>query len=344
MTQTIGADASEEREGPEPLLAARGISKRFITGGYLARAAGRQRVLHAVEDVSVSIGRAETLGIVGESGCGKTTLGRTLVRLYEPSAGRLVFDGHDITSSREHELRVLRRRFQMIFQHPRASLNPTQTVGEILSRTLRVHGVRGRQGQEVQGECLRLAGLDPVRFARRYPRELSGGEAQRVGIARALLLRPELIVADEPVSSLDVTIQAQIIRLLEQLRSREKLSLVFISHDMAVVKYISHRVLVMYLGRVVEESPTRDLFAAPHHPYTKALLEAVPQVGRRQLPVGLSGQVPSPTSPPSGCPFHGRCPVKIGDVCETQRPSLTEVSSGHKVACHLYGGDQRPTA
>lgn len=276
------------------------------------------------------------LGIVGESGCGKTTLGRTLIRLYEPSAGQVLFDGRDITGSGERELRQLRRRFQMIFQDPRGALNPSQTVLEMLLRTLGVHGIRGAAARETALDRLRIAGLDPRRFAGRYPRELSGGEAQRVGIARALLLSPELVVADEPVSSLDVTIQAQIIRLLEHLREQDSLSLVFVSHDMAVVRHISDRVAVMYLGRVVEQGPREDIFAQPAHPYTRALLAAVPVVTARRPPAGLPGQVPSPAAVPQGCPFHGRCPAKIGAVCERERPALREVSAGHTVACHLY--------
>jgi oligopeptide/dipeptide ABC transporter ATP-binding protein len=302
----------------------------------LERLTGRRIVVHAVEDVALEVRQGETLGIVGESGCGKSTLGRTLLRLYRPTAGRVFYGDRDITSASESELRPLRRRLQMIFQDPKGSLNPRLTVHQSLRRALKVHGVKGAAAEGRIMACLRDAGLDPARFLGRYPSQLSGGEAQRVGIARALLLEPEVVIADEPVSSLDVTVQAQIVNLLARLRKNAGLAMVFISHDMAVVRHLSDRVMVMYLGRVMEEAPADRIFEDPLHPYTKALLDAVPGEGKDRRPVGLTGQIPSPSAPPPGCPFQTRCPAKFGSICETERPSLVEVEPGRKVACHLF--------
>lgn len=332
---TTDAGVSSAKMAPQ-ILRAEALSKQFVVGGLVERLLGRRAVVQAVDEVDLTVASGETLGIVGESGCGKSTLGRTLLRLHTPTSGRVFFQDEDITNTRESRLRPLRRRMQMIFQDPKGSLNPRQTVGQILRGALRVHGIHGERATERMAHCLRSAELDPDRFVSRYPTELSGGEAQRVGIAKALLLEPELIIADEPVSSLDVTVQAQIINLLDRLRSSEQLAMVFISHDMGVVRHVSDRVMVMYLGRVMESGPAGEIFRDPLHPYTKALLEAVPRVGVRRPPVGLQGQVPSPSDPPSGCPFQTRCPVKIGSICETQRPALVPLGSGRSVACHLY--------
>lgn len=326
------------------LLRAEGLTKRFASGGILERIMGKRTIVHALEDVDLSVRAGETVGIVGESGCGKSTLGRTLLRLYHPSAGRVFYDGRDITETRESELRPLRRRLQMIFQDPRGSLNPRLTVAQSLRRALHVHGVRGPEADGRIDDCLRDSGLDPERFRERYPSQLSGGEAQRVGIARALLLEPEVIIADEPVSSLDVTVQAQIVNLLARLRDEVGLALVFVSHDMAVVKHLSDRVVVMYLGRVVEEGAADLLFDAPMHPYTRALLDAIPGEGQDHRAVGLGGQIPSPSAPPAGCAFHTRCPRKIGSICETSRPKLREMPDGRKVACHLMDDVRRAGA
>jgi oligopeptide/dipeptide ABC transporter ATP-binding protein len=318
------------------VLRADGLTKHFTSGGLLERIAGKRTVVHAVEDVDLVVGKGETLGIVGESGCGKSTLGRTLLRLYHPTRGRVHYGDRDITEMPESKLRPLRRRLQMIFQDPKGSLNPRLTVQQSLRRALKVHGVTGPDAEDRILQSLRDAGLDPERFRGRYPAQLSGGEAQRVGIARALLLDPEIIVADEPVSSLDVTVQAQIVNLLARLRESQGLSMIFISHDMAVVRHLSDRVMVMYLGRVMEEGPADKLFDDPLHPYTKALLAAVPREGQRDRPVGLEGTIPSPSDPPPGCPFQTRCPAKLGPICESERPGLAEVDTGRRVACHIY--------
>jgi oligopeptide/dipeptide ABC transporter ATP-binding protein len=335
MTQTTSAVVSSEKRLP-PVLRAERLTKHFASGGVLERLAGKRSVVHAVEDVDLTVGTGETLGIVGESGCGKSTLGRMLLRLYRPTGGRVFYGDRDITETAESKLRPLRRRMQMIFQDPKGSLNPRLTVHQSLRRALQVHGVKGSAAEERILQCLRDAGLDPDRFRDRYPAQLSGGEAQRVGIARALLLDPEIIVADEPVSSLDVTVQAQIVNLLARLRESQGLSMIFISHDMAVVRHLSDRVMVMYLGRVMEEGPADKIFGDPLHPYTKALLAAVPSEGTGGRPVGLKGAIPSPLDPPPGCPFQTRCPAKLGPICESERPGLAETDDGRRVACHIY--------
>jgi oligopeptide/dipeptide ABC transporter ATP-binding protein len=335
MTQTTGAAASVETTS-SPILRAEGVSTHFASGGLVERLLGKSTVVRAVDKVDLTIAPAETLGIVGESGCGKTTLGRTLLRLYTATAGRVFFGDAEVTHLPERRLRPHRRQLQMIFQDPKASLNPRLTVRQVLRRTLKVHGITGNTADQRIAQCMRDVELDPDRFGSRYASELSGGEAQRVGIAKALLLQPDLIIADEPVSSLDVTVQAQIVNLLRRLQTTQRLAMLFISHDIAVVRHISDRIMVMYLGSVVEEGPAHQVFDEPLHPYTKALLDAVPLVGERRRPVGLSGQVPSPGDPPPGCPFQTRCPAKIGKVCEEQRPVLAEISSGHRVSCHLH--------
>jgi peptide/nickel transport system ATP-binding protein len=292
----------------------------------------------AVDGVSLTIRRGETLGLVGESGCGKSTLGRAILRLYEPTAGRIVFDGQDITHLDDEKLRPLRRRMQMVFQDPFASLNPRHSIGRIVGEPLRAHGLatRGELSKRVR-ELLEIVGL-PADAMGRYPHEFSGGQRQRIGVARALAVNPEFIVADEPVSALDVSIQAQILNLLESLQDDFELTYLFIAHDLAVVRHISDRIVVMYLGSVVEVSPSDDLYVNPLHPYTISLLSAVPipdpVVERQRRPILLSGDIPSPANPPSGCRFHTRCPYMQPTRCSTEPPPLRGLAGEHEVACH----------
>ena len=318
----------------EPLLEARDLRRHFVVSRGLGRGHG---VVQAVDGVSLDVARGETLGLVGESGCGKSTLARLLVRLVEPSAGSLRFEGRDIMALRGGALRALRRRLQIVFQDPYSSLNPRLTVGSALAEVLQVHGLaRGAERDRRVGALLERVGLDP-RQARAYPHELSGGQRQRVGIARALAVEPRLVVCDEPVSALDVSVQAQILNLLRDLQAELGLAYIFISHDLRVVRQTSHRVAVMYLGRIVESGEAEALFAAPRHPYTRALLSAVPAAdpGARRGRVVLRGDVPDPERAPSGCRFHPRCPEALAD-CERRDPPLGLVASGHEVACLLY--------
>ena len=293
--------------------------------------------IKAVDDVSLTIERGETLGLVGESGCGKSTIGRAILRLYEPTAGTIRFDGTDVTHLDEPHMRPLRRRMQMIFQDPYASLNPRHSVGRMVGEPMRVHGLaRGRAvGRRVR-ELLEVVGL-PTDAAGRYPHEFSGGQRQRIGLARALALNPDFIVCDEPVSALDVSIQAQIVNLMEQLQREFELTYLFIAHDLAVVRHISDRIAVMYLGSLVELSPADDLYANPLHPYTISLLSAVPipdpEVERQRETILLAGDLPSPANPPSACRFHTRCPYVQPTRCRDEPPPLREVM-GHQVACH----------
>jgi peptide/nickel transport system ATP-binding protein len=294
--------------------------------------------IRAVDDVSFEIRRGETLGLVGESGCGKSTVGRALLRLLRPTSGRIVFDGRDITSLGEQELRPLRRRMQIVFQDPFASLNPRHSVGRIVGEPLWVHGLSSRRKSEARArELLKIVGL-PADAVSRYPHEFSGGQRQRIGLARALAVNPDFVVADEPVSALDVSIQAQIVNLLEQLQQEFELTYLFIAHDLAVVRHISDRVVVMYLGSIVEVSPADDLYERPLHPYTISLLSAVPipdpEVEAKRRPLLLPGDLPSPANPPPACRFHTRCPYVQPTRCRDDVPALRPLEDGHLVSCH----------
>jgi oligopeptide transport system ATP-binding protein len=295
--------------------------------------------VRAVDDISFSVKRGETLGLVGESGCGKSTTGRAILQLYKPTAGTVNFLGKPLTTLGGGELRKMRREMQMIFQDPYASLNPRMTVGSIIGEPLEIHGLaKGREKQERVQELLRIVGLNPY-FANRYPHEFSGGQRQRIGIARALAVQPSFIVCDEPISALDVSIQAQVINLLEELQEQFNLTYLFIAHDLSVVRHISDRVAVMYVGKIVELT-TRDLlYERPLHPYTKALLSAVPipdpAIERKRQRIILTGDVPSPVNPPTGCRFHPRCPF-AQDLCREKEPPLIEVEPNHYTACHFW--------
>ncbi len=313
------------------LLRVRELRKYFpVRGGFM----GKRAYVHAVEGVDLDIQKGETVGLVGESGCGKSTLGRLILRLIEADAGQIEFMGEDVRALERRGLRALRRHMQIIFQDPYASLNPRMTVGEAIGEGLHIHRlVKASERQQRVAELLEIVGMNAA-HASRYPHEFSGGQRQRVGIARALALEPQLIVADEPVSSLDVSIQAQILNLLLELQQRFGLAYLFISHDLRVVRHLSDRVAVMYLGRIVEWAPAEELYREAQHPYTQALLSAVPEPGRQQQRVMLEGDVPSPISPPAGCPFHPRCPLAV-EVCSREQPQLREVKSQHFSACHL---------
>ncbi len=295
--------------------------------------------VHAVDDITFSVRQGETLGLVGESGCGKSTTGRAVLQIYEPTSGEVHYKGRDITKLKGNDLRHLRRDMQMIFQDPFASLDPRMTVGGIVSEPLEIHNIgKGKEREEKVREMLRIVGLNPY-FANRYPHEFSGGQRQRIGIARALALEPEFIVCDEPISALDVSIQAQIINLLEELQEQYNLTYLFIAHDLAVVRHISDRIAVMYVGKMVEIAGRNELYELPLHPYTKALLSAVPipdpVVEKRRSRIILQGDVPSPVTPPSGCRFHPRCPFARAD-CSQAEPPLEQVRPDHWVACFYW--------
>ncbi|MFF8287664.1 ABC transporter ATP-binding protein [Streptomyces sp. NPDC016309] len=322
--------------GSESLLRVQGLVKHFpIKKGVLQRQVG---AVKAVDGIDFEVRRGETLGVVGESGCGKSTMGRLITRLLEPSGGKIEFDGTDITHLKTAGMRPLRRDIQMIFQDPYGSLNPRHTIGSIVSAPFRLQGVEPEGGvkKEVQG-LLERVGLSPEHY-NRYPHEFSGGQRQRIGIARALALKPRLVVADEPVSALDVSIQAQVVNLLDDLQDELGLTYVIIAHDLSVIRHVSDRIAVMYLGKIVELADRTPLYEAPMHPYTKALMSAVPvpdprRRGAKSERILLKGDVPSPIAPPSGCRFHTRC-WKATQVCQTQEPALLEVAPGRRVACH----------
>jgi oligopeptide transport system ATP-binding protein len=322
-------------DGSGDLVQIRDLQMHFpVTKGIiLQRQVG---AVKAVDGVSFNIKQGETLGLVGESGCGKSTTGRAILQLYRPTAGSVIFHGTDLTKLKGEEMRRMRRKVQMIFQDPYASLNPRMTVGDIIGEPIKVHNLR--QGKEVRvrvQELLQLVGLNPY-FINRYPHEFSGGQRQRIGVARALAVEPEFVVCDEPVSALDVSIQAQIINLLEDLQDRLGLTYLFIAHGLAVVKHISDRVAVMYLGKIVELAEGRELYSMPMHPYTQALLSAVPipdpKVEKRRKRIILEGDVPSPLNPPSGCHFHTRCPIAI-EKCKIEEPPFMDYGNGHFAAC-----------
>lgn len=319
-----------------PIVETRGLKMYFPVGRTIT---GKpRRLLKAVDDVSFAIGKGQTFGLVGESGCGKTTIGRCLVRLYQPTEGQILFDGQDIARLSEKELAPYRRRMQMIFQDPYASLNPRMTVASIIAEPL-LHTDMSRADRDARvRELVDLVGLKPDHM-QRYPHEFSGGQRQRVGIARALASSPEFIVCDEPISALDVSIQAQVINTLEELQDRFGLSYLFVSHDLSMVRHISHEVGVMYLGCMVERAPVQELYAHMLHPYTEALMSAVPipdpDLAAASERIHLTGDVPTPIDPPSGCRFRARCPYATAR-CAEERPELREVSPGHYVACHLH--------
>ncbi|WP_368503248.1 ABC transporter ATP-binding protein [Alkalihalophilus sp. As8PL] len=318
------------------LLEVNGLKKHFpIKKGMFQRTVGQVK---AVDDISFFVRKGETFGLVGESGCGKSTTGRTLMRLYEPTDGQIIFDGKDISNMKERELHPFRKDIQMVFQDPFSSLNPRKTVQTILSEPLSVHGMyKGKARQEYVEDLMEKVGLNPD-YANRYPHEFSGGQRQRIGIARALTLNPKLIIGDEPVSALDVSVQSQVLNLFKDLQEEFGLTYLFIAHDLGVVKHISDRIGVMYLGKMMEVAGKKDLYLDPLHPYTQALLSAVPRSHPTEVKrerVILTGEIPSPSNPPTGCVFHTRCPMAM-DECKQVAPEYKEVKRDHFVACHLY--------
>jgi oligopeptide/dipeptide ABC transporter ATP-binding protein len=330
------ATAHEAASGSGPLVQVRNLTKHFaVKQGVFA---GGKGVVHAVEDVSFTVNRGETLGIVGESGCGKSTTARLMVRLLDPTAGSIVFDGREIANLSQSQLRPLRREMQIIFQDPYSSLNPRKSVGQIVGEPFTIHKTERDVRRRVQ-ELLARVGLSPE-HVNRYPHEFSGGQRQRIGVARAIALQPKLIVCDEPVSALDVSVQAQILNLLKDLQKDFDLTYVFISHDLSVIRQVADRIAVMYLGKVVELSDSEALFDHPRHPYTAALLSAVPRhtalaADSARQRIVLTGDVPSPVNPPNACVFHPRCPRFQHGTCDVTEPLLREFDRGHEAACHF---------
>lgn len=335
-TETAGAARVRNVSADDLLVDVKGLKIYFpVTAGFLvSRKIAENK---AVDGVTFNVRRGETMGLVGESGCGKSTTGRAILQLYKPSGGEILFDGKDLNRMHGNELRLMRRKMQMIFQDPYASLNPRMSVRDIISEPMVIHGIgSGAERRERVAELMRVVGLNPY-YATRFPHEFSGGQRQRIGIARALAVSPDFIVCDEPVSALDVSIQAQIINLLEELQEQFNLTYLFIAHDLAVVRHISDRVAVMYLGKMMELADRNEIYDNPLHPYTKALLSAVPipdpTLERQRERIILTGDVPSSLRPPRGCVFHTRCPIAI-DECRQEIPEWREVSPGHYVACH----------
>ena len=331
----MAVEATARSQQNEVLLEVRNLVKHFpIRQGIIfTKQVG---AVQAVDDISFTVKKGETLGLVGESGCGKTTTGRVILRLIEPTFGEVIFDGKNVPALPKDELRELRKDMQIIFQDPYGSLNPRMTVGDIIGEPLHIHKLaRGPEREKRVRELLEVVGLSAF-HARRFPHEFSGGQRQRIGIARALAVRPKLIICDEPVSALDVSIQAQVINLLQDLQSEFDLTYVFIAHDLSVVKHISDRVAVMYLGKIVELTGKHELYHNPKHPYTQALLSAIPEADPtiKKERILLKGDVPSPINPPKGCRFHTRCP-KVMDICKTEEPKFVDSGDGHFVACHL---------
>ncbi len=317
------------------LLEVKGLKKYFpITGGLLRKIVG---YVKAVDGVDLFIKRAETLGLVGESGCGKSTLGRAILRLIDATEGEITYNGQNILELTKEEMRELRKKMQIIFQDPYASLNPRMTVGDIVGEPMDIFGLaKGREKEERVLELLSIVGLD-VQHIRRYPHEFSGGQRQRIGIARALAVNPEIIICDEPVSALDVSVRSQVLNLMQELQQKFQLTYLFISHDLSVVKHISDRICVMYLGKIVEVSEKNELYSNPLHPYTKALLSAIPipDPEAKRERIILEGDVPTPINPPTGCRFHTRCQYAM-PICSRQEPILKDTGNEHFVACHLY--------